>query len=91
METTKLSSKGQIVLPKSVRDACGWREGTEFVVETTADGVVLRTKKPFPPTSLAQVAGMLPYRGAARTLEDFERGIETEITRRHRRHKGKSR
>ena len=33
METTKLSSKGQVVLPKSVRDAHKWQPGAEFAVE----------------------------------------------------------
>jgi len=91
METTKLSSKGQVVLPKSVRDARGWREGTEFVVESTTDGVVLRTKKPFPPTSIAKVAGILPYKGPAKTLEEFDRGIQAEVARRFRRSKAKRR
>jgi bifunctional DNA-binding transcriptional regulator/antitoxin component of YhaV-PrlF toxin-antitoxin module len=30
METTKPSSKGQVELPKSVRDEHGWTPGTEF-------------------------------------------------------------
>jgi AbrB family looped-hinge helix DNA binding protein len=81
METTKLSSKGQVVLPKSVRDAGGWREGTEFVVEAVAGGVVLRAMKPFAPTSLDQVAGMLYHRGAAKSLEDFDLGIRAEVSR----------
>ena len=85
METTKLSSKGQVVLPKSVRDARGWREGTEFVIEAVADGVVLRTKNPFPPTSIDQVAGSLTYKGLPKTQEDFDRGIRAEVARRHRR------
>ena len=85
METTKLSSKGQVVLPKSVRDARGWREGTEFVIETVADGVVLRTKKLFPPTSIDQVAGSLTYKGPPKTQEDFDRGILAEVARRDRR------
>ena len=44
MDTTKLSAKGQIVLPKRVRDAHGWAPGVEFVVEDTAAGVLLRPK-----------------------------------------------
>jgi AbrB family looped-hinge helix DNA binding protein len=91
METTKLSSKGQVVLPKAVRDAQGWREGTEFVVEAVADGVLLRTIKPFAPKTIAQVAGMLEYKGTAKTLDDFDRGIRSEVARQHRRPKSRSR
>jgi len=36
MGIAKLSSKGQIVLPKAIRDARSWREGTEFIVEDRA-------------------------------------------------------
>jgi hypothetical protein len=37
MERTRLSSKGLVTLPKSVRDADQWRPVTEFIVENTAD------------------------------------------------------
>ena len=37
METTKLSSKGQIVLPKSIRNARNLLPGTEFSVEDNGD------------------------------------------------------
>lgn len=84
METTKLSSKGQVVLPKSVRDAGGWREGTEFIVEAVEGGVVLRPLKPFAPTSLDEVAGMLQHQGAARTLGDFDLGIRAAMLRAQR-------
>lgn len=91
METTKLSSKGQVVLPKSVRDTRGWREGTEFVVESTTDGVVLRTKKPFPPTSIAKVAGILQYKGRSKSLETFDSGIQAAVARRYWRSETKRR
>jgi bifunctional DNA-binding transcriptional regulator/antitoxin component of YhaV-PrlF toxin-antitoxin module len=42
METTKLSSKGQIILPVSIRLANQWQAGVEFAVENTAEGVLLR-------------------------------------------------
>ena len=38
MESTRLSSKGQIVLPKGIRNARGWAPGTEFIVEEALAG-----------------------------------------------------
>ena len=83
MDTTKLSSKGQVVLPKSVRDEHGWGEGTQFVVESTARGVLLRPKQAFPSTRIDGVFGSLPYRGKTKSLSDFDAGIRREIRRRH--------
>ncbi len=42
METTRLSTKGQVILPKSVRTSRAWMPGTRFAVEETAEGVLLR-------------------------------------------------
>jgi len=75
VETTRLSSKGQIVLPKSVRDAQGWVAGTEFRIESYQDGIVLRPIKPFPATRLEDVAGSVIYEGPRRSLEDMEKAI----------------
>jgi AbrB family looped-hinge helix DNA binding protein len=85
METTKLSSKGQVVLPKSVRDEHGWAPGTEFEVESTADGVRLRAKAPFPRTELGQVFESASYAGPAKTLEEMNEGIRAAVARRYRR------
>jgi len=85
METTKLSSKGQVVLPKSVRDEHGWPPGTEFVVESTADGVRLRAKAPFPRTALDAVFGSVSYAGPAKTVEEMDAGIRAAVARRYRR------
>lgn len=85
METTKLSSKGQVVLPKSVREQHGWAPGTEFVVESTPDGVRLRAKALFPQTELAQVFGSVRHAGAAKTTEEMDTGIRTAVARRYRR------
>ncbi len=85
METTKLSSKGQVVLPKSVRDAHGWGPGTEFVIETTPDGVHLRVKALFPRTRLDEVFGSVRHAGPAKSLDEMDAGIRAVVARRHRR------
>ena len=41
MTTVKASSKGQIVIPKSIREALRIREGTELHVQTLSDESVL--------------------------------------------------
>ena len=40
--TTKLSSRGQVVIPLSIRQENGWTEGIEFVVVSTDDSVMLK-------------------------------------------------
>jgi AbrB family looped-hinge helix DNA binding protein len=48
MQTTRPSTKGQIVLPKDIRASRSWGPGTEFIVEQTDDGVLLRPARRFP-------------------------------------------
>jgi AbrB family looped-hinge helix DNA binding protein len=85
MPITRVSSKGQIVLPKSVRDARQWRPGTELVVEEVPEGVMLRSAKPFAPTTFEQVEGCLKYRGRPKTLKEMDEGITRMIRERHAR------
>ena len=43
--TTKLSSKGQVVIPEEIRDRLGLQAGVRFVVVGQGDVVVLKTLK----------------------------------------------
>ena len=83
METTRLSTKGQIVLPKSVRTAHAWGPGTEFAVEETREGILLRPARLFPRTTLDQVVGCLRYKGKAKTLKEMEDAIRIGVMERH--------
>jgi AbrB family looped-hinge helix DNA binding protein len=87
METTRLSSKGQVVLPKTVRDVYHWAPGTEFSVEDTGDGVLLRPIKISQPTRLDDVVGCLPVEGSARSIEEMDDAIGAEL--RDRRDRGR--
>ena len=37
---TRLTSKGQVVIPKPVRERLRWESGTQLAVEITSDGAV---------------------------------------------------
>lgn len=43
---TKLSTKGQVVIPKDVRDALGWPEGQPLVVRQSAGRAILEPPTP---------------------------------------------
>jgi AbrB family looped-hinge helix DNA binding protein len=85
METTKLSSKGQVILPRSVRDGHNWPPGTEFAVEAVGDGVLLRPLKTFKPTTLQDVIGSTGYIGKAKSLADMEQAIARGVKERNAR------
>jgi AbrB family looped-hinge helix DNA binding protein len=69
METTRLSTKGQVILPKAVRSARAWLPGTEFVVEETPEGVLLRPIGRLPQSRLEDVAGCLKWTGKPKTIK----------------------
>jgi AbrB family looped-hinge helix DNA binding protein len=41
MAQTKVTSKGQVVIPKSVRSLLRWRPGTQLNVQATREGTVI--------------------------------------------------
>ncbi len=83
METTRLSTKGQIVLPLQIRTSRSWVPGMEFAVEETADGILLRPVGAFPETTLDQVAGCLRTKGKPKTIAQMDEAVQREVVRRH--------
>ena len=75
MTTTILSSKGQVIIPKPLRNALHWETGQRLEVTDVDGGILLKPAEPFPVTTLADVAASLPYRGPAKTLADMEEAI----------------
>lgn len=82
---TVVSTKGQVILPKAIRDRRGWSTGTRLIVEDTADGVLLKASPLFPPTTVDEVFGSLKYDGPPISLEDMDAAIVREAKRRARR------
>jgi AbrB family looped-hinge helix DNA binding protein len=44
--TTKMSSKGQVVIPEDIRKRLGLEAGSQFVVVASKDAVILKTISP---------------------------------------------
>ena len=42
IEVTKVSDKGQVVIPKEIRDKFNFSEGTKLIVVATGDAVILQ-------------------------------------------------
>jgi AbrB family looped-hinge helix DNA binding protein len=83
---TTVSTKGQVILPKTIRERLHWEAGTRLIVENTADGGVLLKAAPiFAPTKPEDVFASLPYHGKPKTLEEMDAGIAAEAKRRHAR------
>ena len=81
--TTTVSSKGQVVLPKAIRQSRRWEAGTRLAVEDTENGVLLKSVPVIASTCPADVFGILACTGTPRTLAEMEAGIMAEARRRH--------
>ncbi len=83
--TTRVSTKGQVILPKPIREQRNWPAGTRLLVENTDAGVLLRAAPAFERTSMEQVFGMLRRPGQRPlTIEEMDAGVEEEARRRAR-------
>jgi AbrB family looped-hinge helix DNA binding protein len=83
--TTVVSTKGQVILPKAIRQRRDWPAGTRLIVEDTPTGVLLRRAQVFPKTRPEEVRGMLAYKGKPKTLKEMDEAITAEAKRRHAR------
>ena len=79
---TRLSSKGQIVLPKEIRERSGWRTGSEVSVEEVAGGVLLKLAAGPQDVSIDDLLGCVRYRGPRRSLKQMDAAIQALAKRR---------
>lgn len=81
----RLSTKGQVVLPKSIRARRHWVAGATLIVEETPEGVLLKEAPLFEPTRVEDVFGVLAYDGRTVTVEEMDAAVIAEAKRRHAR------
>ncbi len=77
-----LSSKGQVTIPKAVRDRLRINPGDRFKFFFHPDGVII-----LPKTSTVRLKGMIPKPARPVSAEQIDRAIEEGATERFRRRK----
>ena len=77
-----LSSKGQVTIPKAVRDRLRINPGDRFKFFFHPDGVII-----LPKISTVRLKGMIPKPARPVSAEQIDRAIEEGATERFRRRK----
>jgi AbrB family looped-hinge helix DNA binding protein len=85
---TKVSAKGQVVIPKDVRDRLNWAEGTRLDVVESAGSVTLvplksrlRPSMPFPRTTIEDIMAGPKWEGTPKSVEEIS-GLSIDDLRR---------
>lgn len=77
MLKSALSTKGQVVIPKSIRDRHDWHAGTKFEFIDYPDGVLMKAVPASPKKyTLDDLASFLKYDGPPATIDDMKRAID---------------
>ena len=69
MTLTRLSTKGQVVLPKDVRERLALTTGTELEVEVLEGAILLR---PIRRVTVDDLLGLLRWDGPPKSIEDMD-------------------
>ncbi len=89
MPTTLLSSKGQIIIPKALREARHWSPGMRLEVLETTEGLLLkpvdRPRKTPLHTGLTAIRQRVGYRGPVVTLAEMDSAVLGEAARKNSR------
>ncbi len=80
---TRLSAKGQVVIPKDVRDAMGLKPGMRLGVTQGVGEIRLKlldAPNPFPRTTIAQILAFPKWQGQPKSVEEIS-GLDDETLR----------
>lgn len=75
---TRLSSKGQIVIPRQIRQNHGWRPGIAFTIIDNGDSLILRPVGNRATVDIKDVIGCAGYVGEKKSLAEMDAGIIEE-------------
>ena len=77
MKTTRLSNKGHITIPHSIREARHWKPGDEFLVTDTNQGILLAPIKSLKKTVIQSVLGCTGYKGKKKSLKELKLAVRS--------------
>lgn len=76
---TRLSAKGQVVIPKDIRARMRWEQGQPLDIVETGGGVFLKRpsalNKSSPEEVLAKIRALIQYDGPTVTIEEINETI----------------
>ena len=70
-DIVRLSSKGQLVIPRAIREALHWNAGTELTVVRTGSGVLIQAPPKKTGKRLEDLRGCLNYQGPPLSDEEL--------------------
>lgn len=74
--TITLSSKGQVVIPKEIRDELHWDEGTQITLVSSTSGITLKAVPKKTGRKLEDLIGMLKHDGPPLSTEDLCKPVD---------------
>ena len=77
-QATKLSTKGQVVLPKSLRASHRWKPGTEFIIQDRDDGILLKPKADIKSRTWESIIGCVSYAGPRKSVKEMDEAFAAE-------------
>ncbi|WP_291989805.1 AbrB/MazE/SpoVT family DNA-binding domain-containing protein [Candidatus Accumulibacter sp. ACC007] len=74
--TITLSSKGQVVIPKEIRDELHWHPGTQITLVSSASGVTLKALPKKTGRRFSDLIGLLKHEGPPLATEELCKPVD---------------
>lgn len=74
--TITLSSKGQVVIPKEIRDELHWEAGDQLMLVSNASGITLKSIPKKTGRNLADLIGMLKHEGPPLSTDELCKPVD---------------
>ena len=75
----KLSSKGQIVIPKAIRESLHWDTGAELTLVASESGVILQARQKKTKLDISSLRGMLENPKISLSTEELCQPVDYDI------------